>query len=398
ETPFVFQGFPLKTLDDVANVRKVCKYVYIDTDLGKDSRHSIPATKVAKSIQMEMEKIPASIEGPRYPVSVPIEKESKVAAQVHHRTRGIIKKYMDDVRSGKSISTDTAKEIVGEAVESIIRNPNALMCYTLLKNRDHYTSEHSLNVCIMSLAFGRHLGFSEEVLNELGVGALLHDLGKMKIPLDLLHKDGKLTPEEFDIIKKHPEHGRAILEEAGGMSRSAIDIAYSHHERNDGRGYPEGKVAKDMSLYSKVVAIVDVYDAITSNRSYHDGISSHDALKRMYEWRETDFDPELLEKFIQCLGIYPIGSIVELNTGDVGVVIEVDPQRRLKPKVMLVLDPDKKLRTQTRIVDLGKDRIDFIEEGAELEIVQVLDPGAYDGSVMKSMFDSQLLKVEDMLS
>ena len=330
ETPFLFQGFPLETSEDIVNVQKVCEYVYIDTDRGKDSKHSIPATKVAKSIQMEMEKIPASLEGPRYPVSVPIEKEAKVAAKAHKKTKGLIQKYMDDVRTGTSISTDKAKEVVGDVVESIIRNPNALMCFTLLKNRDNYTSEHSLNVCIMALAFGRHLGFSEEMLNELGVGALLHDLGKMKVPLELLHKEGKLTAEEFNIIKKHPEYGRAILEEAGGVSQSSIDIAYSHHERSDGRGYPEGRAAKDLSLFSKVVAIVDVYDAITSNRSYHDGISSHDALKRMYEWRETDFDAELIEQFIQCLGIYPIGSIVELNTGDVGVVIEVDPKSQVE--------------------------------------------------------------------
>jgi len=398
ETPFLFQGFPIKNFEDIENVRKVCKYVYIDTARGKDSQHSVSASSHAHGIQKQMEKIPVSREAQRYPVSVPLERETKEAGKIHNKTKGLIKKYMDDVRLGNSITTDIAKEVVREAVDSIIRNPNALVCFTQLKNRDQYTSEHSLNVCIMALAFGRYLGLSEDLLNELGIGALLHDLGKMKIPMELLHKEGNLTQEEFDLIKKHPEFGREILESAGGVPQSALDIAYSHHERIGGRGYPEGRTSRELSLFAKVVAIVDVYDAITSDRSYHDAISSHDALKKMYEWRETDFDADLIEKFIQCLGIYPIGSIVELNTGDVGIVVEVDPEKRLKPRVMLVMDPDKKLCTTTRIIDLAEDRIENSVQNTELEITHVLDPGAYDGNLMKVLFDSKLMKVEDMLS
>ena len=398
ETPFLFQGFPVKSFADINAVRKVCKYVYIDTGRGKDSTNAIPAVTVAKRIQIEMEKIPVPKKGARYPVTVPLEEEVKVAGKVHDKGKGVIKKYMDDVRLGKSISTDIAREVVAEAVESITRNPNALMCFTLLKNRDQYTSDHSLNVCIMALAFGRHLGLAEDALNELGIGALLHDLGKMKIPMELLHKESGLTPDEFELVRKHPEFGRQILEEAGGVPASALDIAYSHHERVSGRGYPDGRVSRELSTFSKIVAIVDVYDAITSDRSYHNAISSHEALRRMYEWRDTDFDPDMIEKFIQCLGIYPIGSVVELSTGDIGVVTEVDPVHRLKPKVMLVMRPDNTLYEETKILDLYTDRLGFTENSSGLEVVNVLDPGTQRGEVMKHFFDSRLMQAEQLLS
>jgi HD-GYP domain-containing protein (c-di-GMP phosphodiesterase class II) len=396
ETPFLLQGFPLRTPEDIAEVRNVCEYVYIDVSLGKDSVHSIPATKIAHTIQKEMEKIPNPDHVPRYPVSVTLEKEIKKADNIQKKTRGLVQKYLDDLRTGKSITPDNAKEVVTEVVDSIIHNPSALMCYTLLQNRDERTSDHSMNVCILALAFGRYLGLSEDELNELGIGALLHDLGKVKIPMEILHKTERLTDEEFNIIRQHPVHGRVILEEASGkVPQTVIDVTYSHHERANGSGYPQGLLLKELHLFVKIVAIVDVYDAITSDRSYHDGISSHDALKRMYEWRETDFDPDLLEKFIQCLGIYPIGTIVELNTGDIGVVVEVDPRCRLKPRVMLIMDPDKQLRQTTRIIDLAMDRINFTEEDSKLEIIHVLDPGVYDGNIMKAVFESELMQFKN---
>lgn len=394
ETPFLLQGIPVNTLKDIEDVCKVCEYVYIDSDRGKDSVHAISAAKIEHTIKKEMENIPDASRTSRYPVTIPLEEEIQKANNIQLKTRNMAQQYLDDLRTGKNITPDEAKGVVTDVVDSMIRNPSALMCYTLMQNRDERTSDHSMNVCVLALAFGRHLDLPEDELNELGIAALLHDLGKVEIPMEVLHKKGKLTDEEFNIIRAHPAHGKTILEKANGrVPRSMIDVAYSHHERADGHGYPQGLTSKQMSLFVKIVAIVDVYDALTSDRSYHDGISSHDALKRMYEWRETDFDPDLLEKFIQCLGTYPVGTVVELNTGDIGVVIEVDPKCRLKPRMMLVMYPDKQLRESSIIVDLSLDRIHFSDGDVELKISHALPPGAYGGKAMKAIFDSSLMKV-----
>lgn len=393
ETPFMFQGFPLHSLDDVEAVRKVCSYVYIDTERGKDSAESMVALKASRNLEREMIKnIPhPAQESMRYPITASLQEELPVARRIHDDTRHLIQGFVNDIRMGKSINTEGAKQIVSEMVDTIVHNPNALLCFTELKNRDEYTSIHSLNVCVMALAFGRHLGLEREKLNELGIGALLHDLGKLKVPLEILNKPGRLTDEEKKIMDAHPAYGREILEKSGGVPRSALDIAYSHHERSNGKGYPEGRRSFELSLFSKVVAIVDVYDAITSDRAYHNGMASHEALKRMYEWRKTDFDVELVEKFIQCLGIYPVGSVVELNTGDVGLVVEVDPAHRLKPKVLLVMDPDKQLRHDRKVIDLLTDRLDYTENGIALEIVNVLDPGAHGVRLAEYMFKPPLM-------
>lgn len=393
ETPFMFQGFPLHSLEDIEAVRQVCSYVYIDTERGKDAAGSVTAHKASRKLEREMiDNIPhPSQESTRYPITTSLQEELPVARRVHDDTRSLIQGFTNDIRLGKSIDTAAAKQTVGEMVETIVHNPNALLCFTELKNRDEYTSIHSMNVCVMALVFGRHLGLDKDALNELGIGALLHDLGKLKVPLEILNKPGKLTDEEKKIMDAHPVYGREILEKSGGVPRSALDIAYSHHERSNGKGYPEGRRSFELSLFSKIVAIVDVYDAITSDRPYHNGMASHEALKRMYEWRKTDFDVELVEKFIQCLGIYPVGSVVELNTGDVGLVVEVDPAHRLKPKILLVMDPDKQLREDRKVIDLVTDRVDYTEQGAALEIVSVLDPGQHRVRLAEYMFKPPLM-------
>jgi len=233
---------------------------------------------------------------------------------------------------------------------------------------------------VLTITFGRHLGLSVRQLNLAGMGGLLHDIGKLRTPLEILNKPGKLTDEEFAIMRAHPDHGREILEANPGIPAAVIDVAFTHHERLHGHGYPRGLKADEISLWSKMVAIVDVYDAITSNRIYHDGMNATEALTRMYEWRERDFDPVLLEQFTQCIGIYPIGTLVELHGGEVGIVISTNPELRLRPKVLVVLDEEKRPYYPTRVVDLAQfvDR----EEGI-YAINKVLEPGTYNVDVQQ---------------
>lgn len=374
ESPFLFQGFEIRNNEDITRLREVCRYVIIDTDKGED---------VADNLNWHIDPL-AVIDGEgkdsRYRSSSVYNKKTDFldeiprAKKIEQKTRNVIYTIMDDARLGRSIDTSAAKEVVGELTESIVRNPDAMTCLTMLKEQDEYTALHSLRVCILAVAFGRELGFSIDQLEQLGTGALLHDLGKLKIPSKILNKPGRLTREEFDIIKSHVPIGVQILEDSkGGIHEASVNVVRYHHERVDGSGYTSGASGKSLPEFGMIGGIVDCYDAITSDRVYRKGISAYDALKKMYEWRDSAFDAGMVEKFIQCMGIYPIGSLVEMNTGSIGVVATINHRRRLRPKIVLVLTSEKKMFEKPKVVDLMED----IAGIRELEIKSVLAGGTY---------------------
>lgn len=391
ETPFLFQGFEVHTDEEIEEIRKYCEHVLIDTEQGYDispkPRRPAPISPQKKAEPDELirepiinlEKVvenfaPWHNRVPRYKDATVLEEEISYAKKATTQTREAVYDIMGDVRLGRSINTNVAKKVVADMVDSVIRNPDALMCLNQLKNKDEYTALHSLRVCVLALAFGRHLDLSDEELNVLGLGALLHDVGKMKVPNDIINKPGKLTEEEFNLMKSHVPHGVTILEDTHGIPSAAIDVARYHHERYAGGGYAMGAKGEQIGLFGTVGAIVDCYDAITSDRSYHVGMSAHDALKKMYSWRGKDFQPVMIEQFIQCMGIYPIGSVVELYNGCVGVVISVNRERRLLPKLALVLNTDKQPFSPVRVIDL----MDYSERrNRDMEIRKVLSPGEF---------------------
>jgi putative nucleotidyltransferase with HDIG domain len=388
ETPFLFQGFEIKSDEQIDELKKYCQHVYIDTEQGYDvtapkfrppPRTSTPV-EPAHNREIEFEVLnkfsPGHLRPPRYHDQSTLEQELTEAKGIVTETRATVFNIMEDVRLGRSVNTAAAKKVVADMVDSVIRNPDALVCLNQLKIKHEYTALHSLRVCVLALAFGRHLEFSDAELNLLGIGALLHDVGKMKVPNEILDKPGKLTGEEFDLMKSHVPHGVSILEDTKGILPISIEVARSHHERFDGHGYAFGAKENQIGLFGSIGAIVDCYDAITSDRSYHDGMSAHDALKKMYSWRGTDFHPQLIEQFIQCMGIYPIGSVVELSTGGVGVVVSINRKRRLKPKVALVLNSDKTPFMTPKVIDLMQQA--FEGPGKEVEIRKVLSPGLFN--------------------
>jgi len=399
ETPFLFQGFPINTRDDIELVRRLCSHVYIDTGRGVDvdgerARLAVLETEGAEAEGGRIRRSGFSISIERsggkqpkekvtharqvYSEETSFEEEIGQARQVRSETRHVIENIFEDIRLGHSIDTEGAKAVVRKAAESIIRSPDAQVWLTQLKNKDEYTSIHSMNVCILSLAFGRFLGLSEDTLNVLGLGALLHDVGKICVPLEILNKPDKLSVDEFEVMKRHPVDGLQIVSETKGMPSSAVDVVYSHHERAGGSGYPRGLRNNDISMFSKIVAIVDVYDAITSDRIYHHGMDTLEATKRLYESRHADFDASLIEQFIQCLGVYPVGSLVEMNTGEVGIVISFHRNRRLRPKVLQILDPQKKYYKQPFILDLTR----YDEKGGSAYYIKsALSSGGYGVNV-----------------
>ncbi|MBI5747981.1 MAG: HD-GYP domain-containing protein [Nitrospinae bacterium] len=287
---------------------------------------------------------------------------------------------------GKSISSGDAKKAVNNMADSIMRNRDALLCLSQIKSKDEYTSFHSINVCILCLAFGRHMGYSEIELKTLGIGALLHDIGKTKVPDEILNKAGKLTPEEFEIMKKHTIYSAEILSKTHGIPQKALEIPLQHHERYNGTGYPRGLKGDEIGVSGMLSSIADVYDAITSTRVYHTGVLPHDALKRMYEWKGKDFHNGLLEQFIKCVGIYPPGTIIKLQTGEVGVVVSVNRANVLKPRIAVVIDGQNKRYTPPKTLEMSNG-------GGKWNIKEILEPascGINPQEIMKGLLFDQI--------
>ena len=369
ETRFLFQGFEIREREELEELARLCRYVYIETDPERRPEPDRPRPAAGAGAPPERERFSerrpalslldrflAPRPGPaRYPDRVPVEQELPRARSAVRDTKRVLDDILRDARLGGSVETDAARAAVRALVQSVLRNPDALIWLNQLKNKDDYTAEHSLRVCVLALAFGRHLELDESELNTLGLGALLHDVGKTRIPLEILNKPERLTPEEFDIVRQHVPIGVEMLAGASRIPAAAIDVAQQHHERLDGSGYARGARGEQIALFGQIGGIVDTYDAITSDRPYHRGMSVHDALRVMYEWRRESFHTTLIEQFIQCMGVYPIGSIVELNDGALGVVIAVNRERRLRPRVALVLDPGQRPYLPPRLIDLTQE-------------------------------------------
>jgi len=393
-TPFLFQGFEIHTDEELEQLRKLCQYVYVLNE----EPHASPAVRrpvreatpppvhTAQTItkrppeyavtETSSREIPRTGTPPsRYPDLTPVEEELQQAMEVERSARETIYAILDDARLGRSVDSPRAKRVVGQMTESVIRNPDALVWLTHLKKKHEYTALHSLRVCVLALALGRHLGYSQEKLNILGIGALLHDIGKLRVPLEILDKPEALTREEFEIMKTHVPNGLKILENAEGIPAAALEVVGRHHERYSGNGYAFGLNGDTIGEFGLVSAIVDTYDAITSDRSYHLSLSAADALKIIYEGRQKAYHPWLAEQFIQCMGIFPIGSIVELSTGSIGVVITANRARRLRPRVALILSPEKKPYTPANIVDLMTATHDA--NGKPIEIKSMLPSGTF---------------------
>jgi len=375
ETPFLFQGFYLKEVKEIETLQDHCQYVLVDSERCKIDPATIKWLQNNEARQSQLEfliKKPQSHE--IYHDKNTVKEEIGSATEVHANASSLMQIVMDDVRSGKKINNKEIEHVVNNMCESILRNPDAFMWLRRLKKTDSYSYTHAIDSCSLAIAFGRHLGLPKNGLRQLGVGVMLADIGKNKLPEELLKRPGKLTDDEFSLIQKHVEYGVKILQSIEGMDAHSIDVVHCHHERHNGKGYPRKLFGKKIPVFGRIAAIVDCFDAITTDRAYAKAISPHDATRRLYEWRNEDFQEELVEQFIQSLGVYPTGTLVELNTGQVGIVISQNRSRRLKPTIMLVLDEHKIAYKIWPTLDLlaATDK-----EDEPIEITSVLEPGAY---------------------
>jgi len=323
------------------------KEVYIDTSKGVDSPDGMPAEESQKEIREEIKKEVIQnndAEEEKTPQDkglsdmAAFKEELKRAKQTYSEAKILVKDLLQDARMGKSIDGERAAKVVDNMVDSIFRNKDALTSLSRLKSFDDYTFQHSLNVSVLALSLGRHLGLVKGELKRLGIGSILHDVGKMRVPEHILNKPGRFTDEEFEIMKTHTIHGAKILADNDKIPKECASVALNHHERFNGRGYPRGTKGLSIGKFGLISSIVDVYDAITSDRVYHKGMPNHQALQKIYEWAKTDFYPIYVQKFIQCLGIYPVGAVVCLDTHELGVVFMQNHAQLLRPWIKLVRD------------------------------------------------------------
>lgn len=384
ETPFLFQGFPILSEDEIRELQNCCLYVYVDEEQSVALQpHHFESAPHGRPVQrFETRRLNRKLTERKPPSQdnrLDLIEEMPQAREVYHQAKRYIDTIFEDIRLGSSIDIDHARILADRTVESIANNENAMVWMTLLKSKDEYTSYHSINVCVLSVLFGRHLGLTEGELKVLGLGALLHDIGKMRVPVSILNKSARLEPAEMGVLRRHPEYGREILEESTAIPLQAKDIVYSHHERIDGSGYPRGLKGEQIELFPMIVSVVDVYDAMTSDRAYHLRISPHEALNLMYGWAASHFDEKLMEEFIRCLGIYPVGSIVELSSGEVAVVLTVNRSHHLLPSLLLVCDRAKQPYDVPKLMNLELQQ----KSGVNIFITKILPSGTYDIDVRK---------------
>jgi len=300
---------------------------------------------------------------------VPVEVEVVKAREVLQKTDEVLDKLVVDIRGGHLLEIEEVEEVVNDMVESIVRNPDALMWVARLREQDITTYGHSLQVAVYLTAFGRQLGFPKPQLAQLGQVGLLLDIGKIKLPRELLEKEGKLSPEEFTLAKQHVQFGLDILASTPNFHPEVIEGISHHHERINGSGYPEGLLGTEISLFGRMSGIADCFAAITKRRPYAEAISSYEAMRSLSGWAGDYFQEALVQQFISSVGVFPVGSLIELNTGEVAIVVAHNKVRRLKPRVLVVTGPDKSPVGFPSLLDLlydpktGDDMPIFIRRG-----------------------------------
>jgi putative nucleotidyltransferase with HDIG domain len=348
------------------------KEVWIDDSKGL----GIEGGEDEKSIAAEVEATLAQADTSCKTVQrVNVAQEAARAIKICAKSKLAVTSMFKEARMGKALSSDDALPIVEEISTSVARNPGALIGLARLKDKDDYTYMHSVAVCALMVSLARQLGLNDEQVRQAGLAGLLHDVGKMMIPLSILNKPGKLTDVEFDKMRSHPAEGHKMLLEGSGIGDVALDVCLHHHEKMDGSGYPEHLADTQISLYAKMGAVCDVYDAITSNRPYKSGWEPAESIRKMAEWSKGHFDTTIFHAFVKSIGIYPIGSLVRLESGYLGVIIEQTEKSLLTPILMVFFSIKSNGRITPEILDMSKptckDKIVSHEDPAKWNIHDV---------------------------
>lgn len=368
KNPFWRKEFLLTTERQLMLIRSsTAKSVWIDYAKSIPEAAAEAAGAALSASEKEAIETPVETES----TCTSLQDEMQHAAAIIERAHDAVQDMFHDIRLGKAINLNAAEDIAQEISDSVARNGYALISLARLKEADRYTYLHSVAVCALMSALARQLGLSEMQVRQASLAGLLHDVGKAEIPLEILNKPDKLTEEEFKAIMAHPQLGHDLLLEAGVTDEVVLDVCLHHHEKLNGRGYPEGRDAPNISLMARMGAICDVYDAITSNRPYKAGWDPAESIKRMYNWCGEHLDTQVFHAFVRTLGIYPIGSLVRLDNGMLGVVTEQSRSTLLKPKVKAFFSTQTLQSCPPQVFDLSA-------PDCTCTIVQREDPNAWE--------------------
>ncbi|MGR8930054.1 MAG: HD-GYP domain-containing protein [Gammaproteobacteria bacterium] len=351
EHPFPQNRFVIESRQDIEDVVSLGEHcVYIDTELGKD----VASAEENFNRITDEELIELARTGKRPMPLVSVQEEILQARHIVKEANVMVRDILQDCRLGKQIEAEKAHPIVESITESIFRNPDAIVSLLRIKKADQYTFQHSLAVGTLLISFCRSLGIHRHEIELVGLGGLLHDIGKMRIPDNILNKPDKLTETEFAMMKNHVAEGRLILESTHGISPISISVAAEHHEHYDGSGYPLGLKGNEISRYGQMAAIVDVYDALTSNRIYHAGNEPTSVLKILLEGGGRHFATPLVHNFIRSVGIYPVGTLVKLENDELAIVVEQHHEDLLRPRVKSIFNCRSHRFIQPRDYDLSR--------------------------------------------
>ena len=365
--PFWKSSFKLvETRDLQALQRSSVREVWIDTSRGLDvERADESEIQTEDQTVLAVEQVLRQVaeEKPPEP-AVGLEDELQRARQIQARARTAVIEMFTEVRMGNALNTDQLDGLVDEINRSVSRNTAALISLVRLKDRDDYTYLHSVAVCALMLALGRQLGLSPELNQSLGMAGLLHDVGKMMIPDAVLNKPGRLTDDEFDVVRTHPERGWEVLVKSGVTDEIVLDVCRHHHERVDGMGYPARLSGDALTLFARMSSVCDVYDAITSNRCYKEGWAPAEALRKMASWQDGHFDERIFKAFVKTVGIYPVGTMVKLRSGRLAVVMGQSSGGLLLPVVKVFFSTRSNAPIPVQQIDLSTmgDAVESLED------------------------------------
>ncbi len=373
DTPFTFQGFILKDEKDLETLKKHCKYVVIDLEKGSDlpdrsqlqtgsittpgRAKVVPTIRTGQISTAEHTKsVLATIKKTVvYEEKATVDAELPAARLARTKTQTVLKDMFDTLQAGRALDAPRVREAVTNMTDSVVRNPDAMLLLAKLKQQSAHTLDRALGVSIYMITFGRFLQLPREQLDLLGMLGMLQDVGKTRVPEEVLNKKESLSNVDLALCRSHVEHSIAILRETPGLPPELPELTALHHERFDGSGYHKGLKGEEIGLFGSIAGMIDCFDALTHPRPYGETLSPSNALNMLYGWRGGQFDGPLVEQFIQCIGIFPVGAIVELNSGDIGIVIAQNLVRRLLPRVMVVLDPKGNPKKPPLILDLARE-------------------------------------------
>ena len=393
ETPFLFQGFYIENDDQIRELQEYCEHVEIDADRHDPSLSEDPATgyAVTHARSLTTSKRRLGFRGlrrlsrrlgdafSRKPVDFndtrAMRKEMGQARVAHQATVDAMRNAYSAISSGSPVKMDEVQDSLDPMIDSIVRNDDAMSWLARMQSASDYVYDHSIGSSVWAVLFGKHLGMGKDDLMTLGVGAMFMDVGKTRLPREILESNEPLTEEQLETARSHVTHGVEIVQGIG-LDAKAMDMVRDHHERHNGTGYPRRLSGNDIPVFARIAGIVDAYDAMTSPRPYAEVMSAYDAMRELNKLAGVEFQAEMVERFVQSLGVFPVGALVELSTGEVGVVISQNRIRRLRPRVMLLLDRDTQALGKCVEIDLRTQLVDPATQ-TTLSIARGLAPGAF---------------------